>query len=343
MGLQNNALLCIGPSNPTNITGATSVQGNQVWSLRTNTSATFTWAYSSPDTDGNGTSPTVYTALGVKHAQLQTPQNVLFLADSKGINVLAYWYLTPRETPVPEFPPRTIPYPAQGPASVLSHLDGYGGVYAAVGARVYWMPVVRPLSADPPGENGTLAGVMGGPVQALWMMQNSQTLYVAEWFNSSNNVWRYDLPTNSRNLSSPLTATPLIKLNSTTYPNPPSTSPVVSSVVAHPTTGDIYLGLFGAGGVLIYDSAGVLRGQITTTFRDVLTLDLDNDGLKLYIGGGDGQGSGRVDLLVLGDVGLGDKGVRALSSSDGGTKAGGTVMGAAGTLVVLTLGILYFM
>ncbi|TPX63289.1 hypothetical protein SpCBS45565_g06712 [Spizellomyces sp. 'palustris'] len=340
MGLENNALLCLGPANPSKITGATSVQNNQVWAIQTNVSSTWTWAWSSPDTNDQGASNTAYTALAVKHHQLQTPQNLLFLADrsTASLSVLPYGYLSPRETPDASRPPRQVKLSnGTGEVTALSALDAYGGLYAASGTKLWWVPVVTPLTADPPSAgntNSSMVGELRGTVQAMWLMQNSQTLFVAEWFNSSNNIWRYDLR-GTRNLtSSP--GQVLIRINSTAYPNPPQDHPVVSSVIPHPKTGDIYVGLYGAGGVLIYDTTGTLKGQITTTFVNVFTMEMAEDGSFLYIAGDDGAGSGRLDFLDLGQTGLASRGVTALASGAGGSGVPKALVAFSAMVVALT-------
>ncbi|TPX60949.1 hypothetical protein PhCBS80983_g01476 [Powellomyces hirtus] len=313
MGLENNALQCIGPAKPTKIANTTAVAGNQVWWSATNTSGTFQWGWRSPD-------EVTYTALGVKHRQLQTEERLMFLARPGGIEVLSYWYLSPRLTPATLHPPRIVSFGngTRGPSgtiSALSSLDAGGGVYAAEQGRIWWIPVVRPLTAFPPDNaNATMIAQLGGVIQAIWTVENTQTLYVAEWFNSSNNIRKYTI--SNRALQNPKTA-PLIAINSTVYPNPPTDRPVISCILSHPRTQDVYVGMYGAGGILIYDSKGDMKAQVMTTFINVLSMEIDNDGTMLYISGDDGAGSGSLDSLNLKLLGLSDRSIAELATSDG--------------------------
>ncbi|KAJ3160163.1 hypothetical protein HDU86_000999 [Geranomyces michiganensis] len=304
MGLENNQLICIGPTKPNKITNTTSVTNSQVWSNAANVSATFQWSW-------NGTAD--YTAVGIKHRQLQTPENLMFLARSTGgIEVLSYWYLSPRETPATQ-PPRIVTFAnGTGPSGVisaLSALDAAGGIYAAEQTRLWWIPVVRPLSAAPPDSDSakpTLVAQLGGVIQAIWTVESAQTIFVSQWFNSSNNIHAFSM--NGRKMLNPKQP-PLISINSSVYPNPPADRPVISCVATHPRTQDVYVGMFGAGGILIYDQTGDMKAQVTTTFINVLALEVDNDGLKLFIAGDDGAGTAVMDLLNLQTLGLADKSI----------------------------------
>ncbi|KAI8825857.1 uncharacterized protein EV422DRAFT_514447 [Fimicolochytrium jonesii] len=304
LGLENNGLMVTGkaPGNQTQ---------NQVWISYTNASAPFFWAWTGNDT-------AQYSAMGVKHVSHQTNENLLFLARDTGIEVLTYWWLSPRQTPDPNHPPRVVPLNGtSGALTSLTSVDAAGGVFGSESGRLWWIPVVRPLSADPPdaGSNLTLVRQFGGTIQSLWASETTGSLYVAEWFNSSNNIHKYPMSRDPKDI--PATSVPLISLNSTSYPNPPADRPVVASIAAHPVTGDIYVALQGAGGVLVYDQTGKLWGQIVTTFINVVALEMDNDGTALYIGGDDGAGQAKVDSLNLKSLGLKDKGVAALAHSGG--------------------------
>ncbi|KAI9017082.1 hypothetical protein BC832DRAFT_6884 [Gaertneriomyces semiglobifer] len=318
MGLQNNALMCHGPANPSEVTGTTNVRYDQVWWMATNTSGSFIWGYSSPGDDS-----VRYNALSVKHRSLQTKQNLLFLSEpgASTINVHSYWYLSPRQTPDIDRPVRSVAYPnGTSEVSVLTSLDAHGGLFGAEGTKVWWIPVVKPLTADPPEEdkgNATLVADLLGTVQAMWLMQNSQTLFVAEWFNTSNNIHRFSVRSGSPIEPMANISVPLVHINNTVYPHPPTNTPVVSSIVVNPVSSDIYVGLYGAGGVLIYNTQGYLKGQVTTTFVNVLALEMDDAGSSLYIAGDDGAGSGRLDFLDLASTGLRDRGVDALANADG--------------------------
>ncbi|KAJ3167146.1 hypothetical protein HDU88_002483 [Geranomyces variabilis] len=306
MGLENNQLICIGSTKANNkIANTTGVSNSQVWSNAANVSATFQWSW-------GGSAD--YTAVGVKHRQLQTPENLMFLARATGgIEVLSYWYLSPRETPATQ-PPRIVSFGngTAGPSGVisaLSSLDAAGGIFAAEQTRLWWIPVVRPLSASPPDSSAaatTMVAQLGGVIQAIWSVESAQTLYVAEWFNSSNNIHAFAM--NGRTLVNPKQS-PLISINSTIYPNPPADQPVISCVVSHPRTQDVYVGMFGAGGILIYDQTGDMRAQVTTTFINVLSMEIDNDGTNLFIAGDDGAGTAVIDLLNLKALGLADNSI----------------------------------
>ncbi|KAJ3020268.1 hypothetical protein HKX48_001095 [Thoreauomyces humboldtii] len=340
IGLENNSLFAIGPAKASKAANTTATASDQVWSILTNQTDAFMWSWIAPS-DVNSTSPTTtYTAIGVKHRQLQTPENLMFLARTGAIDVLAFWWLSPEKTPA--LPMRTITFgngTAAGPTgavSILSGLDAAGGIYAVDQGALWWIPVVQPLTAVAPSASTVPAKVaeMGGTIQALWSMETTQTVYVAEWFNSSNNIHAFQV--DQKVLQGSPTATPLIAINASAYPAPPSDHPVVSSVVGHPTTGDVYVGMASSGGVLVYDRQGKLRAQITTTFVNVLAMEMDSDGASLYIAGDDGAGTGHLDSLDLKGLGLQTTSVATLQSS-GAVKGSGA--GALVRLVAVAVGV----
>ncbi|KAJ3067740.1 hypothetical protein HK102_007346, partial [Quaeritorhiza haematococci] len=163
--------------------------------------------------------------------------------------VLTYEWLNPKDTPAKENAVRTVPLGGnltqiQG----LSSLDPSGGVFAASTNNIWWIPVIKPLTTDPPTPpNNTPLRIleMRGSIQALHLTLE-KNLYLVEWFNQSNNVWRFRVEGGSNTLT-PSSGTLLFGINSTAYPFPPADRPVVTSITVNPNNRDVYVGLFRQG------------------------------------------------------------------------------------------------
>ncbi|KAJ3298512.1 hypothetical protein HDU76_006458 [Blyttiomyces sp. JEL0837] len=230
LGLENNWLLATGPARPNvqNLTKTKTTTYDQIWMTRINTTTPWVWSWSSNfssvnpnNTLADSTHVATYTAMSVKHSPLQLDPNMLFLVNSVSntIDVLTYWWLSPRESPFDYYPPRSVPLPQNATqVSAMTTLENHYGVYIASGHMLYWIPVCEPYTPGPPKgsnafvtptvsvntptgtSNGSIATLVtptvvpasaeqwgsslvhtfNGSVQAMWLKQDFQNLFVAE-------------------------------------------------------------------------------------------------------------------------------------------------------------------
>ncbi|KAJ3103401.1 hypothetical protein HDU96_009285 [Phlyctochytrium bullatum] len=315
LGYQNNYLIGLGPTfpnynNETNSTDATPAS-SEVWMSAYNNTGLWTYAWSPPlgsDPNITGTAPTnsayrlstnttlnttYYTALNVKHSKLQIDTNQMYLVSSSGsVDVLNYWYQSPRRTYARDYPPRSIAFPPNVTAiDRITSLDNSFGVFAASNNTVYYLPVTdlyspnfTPPTTDAGAANFTLTssyrgavkvGVFQGTLGAMWLTQDFASLYLVEHIPANRTVvWRWPVsgPTARIGVVDPsnYTGSPyisegrvLLELNRTTWPPAPDNLDAwayakgpVSSLVVDPRRGDLYVGLEHNWTVLVYGNAG---------------------------------------------------------------------------------------
>jgi hypothetical protein len=348
---------CIGPvfANDLTTSGAPTLGKNQVWSFRTDFLAPWSWAYTFAQNNASE-----FKQITVKRTRMQLTQNFMFILLSEGVLVLPYWGLNPRETPDLNHTSWIIPI--QGLKSI-SDLSPSGGLYAAQGNDLLWIPVIEPLAMKLPQSAGQIVALtmdassfinerMAAATAArpYSMVPRSTPVYVpAPYPSATQSILSYQ-PTLSPS-PLPLPEPPEIPYgymasgnyrreivqtfnasiqyvylsqdSSTLYvltsesggslytvftsgpkklkgPDPILVSSS-TSLLTHPRTLDIYT--VSNDTVLIYSNSGTLKGTLKTSFTTVMSLAIDNDGKKLYIGGQE-KGKGILDVLDLGTARL---------------------------------------
>ncbi|KAJ1558513.1 hypothetical protein HK096_011119, partial [Nowakowskiella sp. JEL0078] len=252
--------------------------------------------------------------------------------------IMPFWYLNPKDTPDKNTPFRTSPFPTvyngtntssflTETVQVISSLDSSGGVYVSANRSLFWQPILAPFSANPPKSNsntnssgniqgsGQLDPTGAGSTNGLITRTTPLKLRDMEYSNNASKVWLLDI--HDVTISSVSQAPPngtlkldniklLFTIDNTTYPFPPLNQSSVSSVAVNPDNGDIYVGIIGKKTVLCYsnplytnETYAKLSGIIQTTFNSPLSLEVDNSGLNLYIGGSEGN----VDSVDLSKIG----------------------------------------
>ena len=328
MGLISNFLYCTGPVFANDLTTTAVTRGlNQIWGARIDTTATWSWAYTYARDNG-----TEFLQISVKHSQMQIPQSVLLALTEKGIIVLPFWGLNPRETPDLNHTSWIVPV---SNVRLMTNLGANGGVFAVVDQDLKWIPIVQPYSLNLATSIGTVIPLTSetatrstmssttrsvvtrtssgtgtyptpnafsssssyapvasdgpyplyqlatfGAIRSVYLSHDSFTLFV---LTNDNGTTVYTMQTNGPTLlTSPL---PLIVLPD-----------AATCMLTHPRTSDLYIAI--NGGILIYNATGTLKGKVIATFSNIRTLEMDNEGRKLYIGGEE-QGRGRLDTLDL--------------------------------------------
>ncbi|KAI8839958.1 hypothetical protein BC829DRAFT_26829 [Chytridium lagenaria] len=166
---QNNYISAIGPTYPNhgNQSQSTTSNPSELWQTAFNDSSPWLWSWSPmlgldpnittvPNTLSQNTTlnTTTYTALNVKHSKLQIDANMVFMVSpgAMTIDVLSYYHISPRKTYARDFPPRSIPFPANVTSIThISHLDTNFGVYAVTNSRsVHYIPSQTPIPRHSP-------------------------------------------------------------------------------------------------------------------------------------------------------------------------------------------------
>jgi hypothetical protein len=288
---------------------------NQVWAVRTDLVSPWSWSYSF-----NENNQTVFTQITVKHASLGIPQNLMFLLSDAGILVLPFWGLNPRETPDLNHTSWMIPISRLDSITCLS---ASGGVYSLKGNNILWIPVVKPYSLSLPdsamvreissaehvarSSMSSISSVNDSVNSTMYgQVLRSNVSYPTEIFMTLNSIHRIWLGLDSTSLyiiSSNNGTQVLYKVLVDGAEARSELAPImaidgsVAGFVVHPRTNDNYFAINGK--VNIYTEFGSLKGVITPSFNTLTSLEMDNDGKLLFIGGRDETEKGRVDVFDL--------------------------------------------
>ena len=352
MGIVQPFVHCIGPvfANDLTMSGAPTLGKNLVWSFRTDFLAPWSWAYTFVQNNASE-----FKQITTKRTRMQLTQNFMFILISDGVLVLPHWGLNPRETPDLNHTSWIIPI--RGLTSI-SDLSPSGGIYAAQGNDLVWIPVIEPLVMRLPQSAGQIIALTmdassfvnermaaASATRPHSMVPRSTPVYSPTPYPSATQSILAYQPTMSpspvplpeppeipygysasgsyrkeivQTFNSSIQYVYLSQDSSTVFvltnenggslysifasgpkklkgPDPLLAS-AATSMLTHPRTLDIYL--VANDTVLIYSTSGTLKGTIKTSFTTVMSLAIDNDGKKLYIGGQD-KGKGILDILDL--------------------------------------------
>ncbi len=243
-----------------------------------------------------------------------------------GIQVLPFLYISPRETPS-----NTSSWTLNVNVDMITGLSASGGVYGLRSNTIVWIQIVKPFTLEKildTSLNVTSQGsdmmksntsfqieTLSSPiVQAveglegsyrIWLGLDSTTLYMIVRVNGTQVLKSVGM--DAQNTKSQVKEEISVQEGDVSY------------FIVHPRTFDYYFVIGNM--VKVYGNDKSFKGNIVPSFPIVSSLEIDNNGKWLYIGGQDDQLKGRLDVFDLGLAKL-----SKVSSSHKGSQVCGLLM-----------------